>query len=294
MLFCVDMSMLIHQMAHRLITNAANGEGELSAVPDNTANWCMDRLDKFTSQLGFNPQFAGCSWVAVFDNPSRRTFRHIAYPQYKADRTKEPLIVEAEQAVREAVQNCDTWVTLVAPSLVETDDVIASLVTQYQGKSAIHTEDTDYHQLLFPRKVLILKKSGTKRPGRPMELQWFNFTNCMKKFGVGARSWAKYMTIKGGKDGVEGWDGAGSVAAVSVLEHYDDLKSVDINDDRLKLKSTAKESYESFREKCDFLLELNTLRTDLPWPIELAHLGDFVMPRAFTTPTGSMATTGTE
>ena len=125
MLFLLDMSQLIHEYWH-----VAKKEKDIEYDVSERTLYRMDKLRSHFLTLGQD-----CTFVAVFDNPSRVLYRKLLVPSHKADRTKDEGLSEAEAATMAAVQNDQDWHSVVAPSMFEADDVMASICLLYTSPS---------------------------------------------------------------------------------------------------------------------------------------------------------------
>lgn len=254
MLFIVDMSMLIHQFFHvRKLDD-----------PYDVTERCLHRLEKMRHL--FLAKYPTCSFVAVFDNADRTSYRRIIFQSYKSSRTSDPALREAEQATRQALENDTDWLSVSAPSMFEADDVIATLAMNYLGKVVIHSEDRDYHSLLEEGRVAILKKCNTPSPGAAMEMSWMTAKKLVDEYGFDPPDWLAYQMIIGGKDDVPGWDGVGDKSALLIVALGCDLSGINVDDDILKLNKTQRESYAQFVRDLPTILCCRTLKRDLGWP----------------------------
>jgi 5'-3' exonuclease len=257
MLFLCDMSMLVHQFFHvRKVDDA-----------DDLAERIMTRMEKM--RLHFTKLFPNCSFVAVFDNEDRSSYRKIVFPAYKNSRTKDSLLVDGEYATRLAVERDADWISVAAPAMFEADDVISTLSTHHKGKVIIHSIDSDMHSLLEDGRVTILKKANTPEAFADMELEWFtakDLKNLNGKYGFEPTDWLTYQSIIGGKDDVPGWDDAGPVVAKRVIESGYLLNNLNLDCDRLNLNKRQKETYEQFRRDLPVIACCRHLKRDLGWP----------------------------
>ena len=211
-------------------------------------------------------------FVAVFDRPKPRDlFRSYLLPEYKQSRTKHEGLDEIEAAILAAVKQCDRWLSVVAPPLMESDDTIASLAHQWPSHVMIYSQDRDFHQCLVDKRVSILKKANKPDVGSDFEMELFT-ARTLAETGLRPEQWVDFQTLKGGKDDVPGWDGVGDKKAMELITWGGDLALVDLDENAPSLNKTQRESYPRFSVDLDRLRRIQTLRNDLPWPIELAAL----------------------
>ena len=222
------------------------------------------KLDKLRAHyIAKHPE---CSFIAVFDNPSRSTFRHELLKEYKAGRTKHDELPELEASVVEAVSNADDWASIVAPKGYESDDVIASITKQSKCKIYICSNDSDFNGLLEEGRVKIVKKSNTNVETHRLELEEWNEKTLWDEYGFLAYSWTTYQLLKGGKDNVPSWVGVGHEKAMELILKCVDIENVDVDDCAVNLNKTQVASYEKFKLWLPILKQIRTLRDDLELP----------------------------
>ena len=222
------------------------------------------KLDKLRAHyVAKHPE---CQFIAVFDNPSRMTFRHELLPEYKAGRTKHEELPELEASVVEAVKGADDWITIVAPEGSESDDVIASVVTQMKCKIYICSNDRDFHGLLEDGRVKIIKKSNTNVTTGKLELEEWNERTLYKEYGFLARSWIDYQLLVGGKDKVPGWKGVGKKTATELILACLDIDHIEPANCPVYLKKNQMESYAEFQRMLPRLRAVQTLKCDSKLP----------------------------
>ena len=126
-LFLADLSHVIHAFYHI----HANPN---TRPPNDEYDVCervilkLDDLVPFIETFLVAANVAGpYHFVAVFDRPKPRDlFRTYLLPEYKQSRTKHEGLDEIEASILAAVKQCDRWLSVVAPPLMESDDMIAS------------------------------------------------------------------------------------------------------------------------------------------------------------------------
>ena len=91
--------------------------------------------------------------LAVAFDPPAKTFRHEAYPQYKANRSAAPELVKAALEPLQEILKAFNIPVVMIPGY-EADDVIGSMATQWEGEDSqiyMVTPDKDYGQLISPK-----------------------------------------------------------------------------------------------------------------------------------------------
>lgn len=251
MLFLLDMSNLIHAYYHVKASTLAGDE-----LVDDATKSILIRMDKLCDY--FTRLFPKSVFVGVFDNPSRRLFRSILWPDYKSGRTKGEEIPLIESALIEAVDNSSDWTAVVADVMFEADDVIASLAKNHDGKVLIHSTDRDCHSMLEDGRVTIVKKSNTPVPMGEMEIEYYTAKDLFAEYGLSPIQWIDFQVLIGGKDAVPGWDGVGPKAAKKIIDCGDDIGELNVDFEPLNLNKKQKQSYESF---CRLLPTIRLVRS---------------------------------
>ena len=258
MLFLMDMSQLIHQLWH--VRSDDDGYDVSERI--------MHRMEKL--RIYFLATYPEMIFVAVFDNPSRVLYRKLLVPSHKADRTKDEGLSEAEAATMAAVQNDQDWHSVVAPSMFEADDVMASMAKQYQGKVLVHSQDRDCHSMLEKGRVSIIKKSNTPEAGGPLDIQYFTADDLAEKYdGLTPQRWIEFQILIGGKDNVVGWNKVGEKTALRIIASEQPLGDIDLEDETLKLNKAQKQWYGTFKQTLPKLTLVRTLYNNLDWPVNV-------------------------
>ena len=260
MLFLLDMSQLIHEYWH-----VAKKEKDIEYDVSERTLYRMDKLRAHFLTLGCD-----CTFVAVFDNPSRVLYRKLLIPSHKADRTKDEGLAEAEAATMAAVQNDQDWHAVVAPSMFEADDVMASMAKQYGGKVLVHSQDRDCHSMLEKGRVSIIKKSNTPEAGGPLDIHYFTADDLAEKYdGLTPQRWIEFQILIGGKDNVVGWHKVGETTALRIIASEQPLGDIDLEDETIKLNKAQKEWYGTFKQTLPKLTLVRTLYNNLDWPVNV-------------------------
>ncbi len=196
--------------------------------------------------------------AVAFDGPEP-TFRHRAYPEYKATREKAPdeLIVQLDDI--RAVVRAHGIALYEAPGY-EADDIIATLATQ--GEDAgyevmIVTGDKDFMQIVSERvRLYNVFKRG-------VDLVIEGRAEVEAKFGTGPEHVVDVLAIMGdASDNVPGVKGIGEKGAIGLIQRFG---SVDALLERLdEVKGKAREHLERDREQLLLSRELVTVDTAVP------------------------------
>ncbi len=192
--------------------------------------------------------------VVVFDARGK-TFRHEAYPEYKAGRDAQPEDLTAQMPLAREIVDALELPTLVIPDF-EADDVIATLVRQAPKKAQVSvvSTDKDLMQLVTDRVQLL---DGIRdRRYTPGEVE--------KRFGVPPEKVLDVRALVGDKsDNIPGVKGIGEKGAAKLIEEWGDLESVLEHAGEIKAKR-AREALEAHADDARLSKELATLREDVP------------------------------
>lgn len=169
--------------------------------------------------------------VAVVLEDHDKTWRHLLYPEYKANRSETPsLLLEGLPAFREAFANIGV-ASFSIPNY-EADDVIATLastISARQGEVIVLSTDKIYLQLL-PEGVGVVDHFRDTR---------LTSDYVQERFGVSSQQLVDYFTLVGdSSNNIKGVVGIGPKSAVNLLEAHgsvDGIMNAD-SDDRLVLK----------------------------------------------------------
>ncbi len=250
-LFLIDGSSYIYRAYH-----AIRGLSTRSGFPTNAIFGFANMLLKVLRE--HRPSFA----AMVLDAPGP-TFRHEAYPAYKATRPPMPedLVVQIPRI--DEVIEAFRFPTLRL-SGYEADDIIATLVRRYEGtvdRVVIVSSDKDLMQLVSD-KVLMLDT---------MKDRWVGRDEVREKFGVDPSRVSDVLALMGdASDNVPGMAGVGPKTAGKLIAAYGDLEGVIAHGDEVGGRMAGR-----FREEADALrlsLSLVTLREDVEVDLGLEDL----------------------
>jgi DNA polymerase-1 len=206
--------------------------------------------------------------VALALDSSTPTFRHLAFPAYKAQRQKMPedlalsipMAVELAQALRIPILRVDGF---------EADDVMGALAARAAAAgwtTYLATPDKDVAQLVGPSTYLF-------RPGKagaPAEI-YDEKTVCEHWGLTSPGQMVEYLGLAGdASDNIPGIPGVGEKTATALLAQYGTIENVLAHAAELKGKLADKVAAgaESARQS----RTLATICTDVPVPVELAEL----------------------
>lgn len=238
------------------------------------AYYAMIRSPRITSG-GFNTSaiFGFCNtleeilrkenpgYVAVcFDPPGGKTFRHEAYPEYKAQRDKQPEDITLSIPYIKRILEAYRIPAIEMPDF-EADDVIGSLARLAGGQgftTYMMTPDKDYGQLVDSHTFMYrpsLRGQGFEIRG-PKEV--------CERYGISEPSQViDLLALEGdASDNVPGCPGVGEKTAAKLIAEWHSVENLLDNVDCLKgaLRTKISENAEQIR----FSKFLVTIRTDAP------------------------------
>ena len=256
-MFLLDAYALIYRAYYAFIKNPRiNSKGlNTSAIMGfvNTLNEVMTKE---------NPTHLG----VAFD-PSGPTFRHIEFPEYKAQReacpedikTAVPIIKKILEAYRIPVLEVEGF---------EADDVIGTLATK-AGMSGIETymltPDKDYGQLVGNNVYMY-------RPRHNGGYEVMGTQEVIEKYGIDNTSQViDLLGLMGdASDNIPGCPGVGEKTAVKLIKEFGSIESLLLNTD--KLKGAQKKKVEENAEMIKMSKYLATIKTDVPIELDLDAL----------------------
>lgn len=208
-------------------------------------------------------------YIAVcFDPPGGHTFRHDAYPEYKAQREKQPeditLSIPYIKAILEAYR-----VPVIEKEGVEADDVIGTLAHRAAAEgfeTYMMTLDKDYGQLvrdnvLWYRPALKGKGFEVRGPQQVAEL-----------FGIDRPEQViDLLALEGDKsDNIPGCPGVGELTAAKLIKQWGSVENLIAHTADLK-GATQKKIADNVKQ-IEFSKFLVTIKTDVDLDISLSDL----------------------
>lgn len=207
--------------------------------------------------------------AVAFD--STNSFRKKLSPEYKANRkTPDPGLVEglAELPSRIAEQG---KATCVSADGFEGDDVLATIANhavQSGQKCVLCTSDKDVRQCLVPGFVTICREFrisfGEIQPA------WMTADSFTEEFGLQPSQWRDYQALVGDPtDGITGCPKIGDVTARKLLREKGTLLEIMANPQACPCSEKQRESLIAFSTRVKLVLDLVTLRRDVPGILEV-------------------------
>ncbi|HVH09793.1 MAG TPA: DNA polymerase I [Gemmatimonadales bacterium] len=195
------------------------------------------------------------------------SFRHAAYPQYKA--TREKLTAELQQDFDRSLERileilAAFRVPVAGVEGFEADDVIGTLTQTARTRGwdvVIVSGDKDFYQLIGPGVALL--NPGRGGPGA-VEEHWVDLSNASERLGVPPERVVDYLALVGDtSDNVPGVRGVGDKTARELLQTFGDLDGILAGAAQIPGKR-AREAIAQSGDLARLSRELVTIRRDVP------------------------------
>ena len=257
-LFLLDAYALIYRSYYALINNPRmNSKGlNTSAIVGfvNTLNEVLTKEEP--------------THVGVAFDPAGPTFRHEAFPEYKAQREACPEdIKRAVPIIKDILRAFRIPILEVAG--YEADDVIGTLATK-AGRAGVLTymltPDKDYGQLVGENVMMYRPRHGNAgyEVMGPAEVE--------AKYGISSP--AQVTDLLGlmgdSSDNIPGCPGVGEKTAAKLIAEFGSVEGLLAGTDRLK--GALKKKVEENAEKIRFSKFLATIKTDVPIELDMDRL----------------------
>lgn len=257
-LYLLDAYALIYRAYYALIRSPRiNSKGQNTSAVYGFVNTLNDVL---TTE---KPDFIGIA----FDPPGG-TFRHEAYPEYKAQREATPEDIKWAVPVIKDIIRAYNIPILETPGY-EADDVIGTLALQgVEAGLEVHmvTPDKDYAQLVRPG--IFMRRPGHGAAG----MEKLGPTEVCEKYGINNTDQViDLLGLMGDTaDNVPGCPGVGEKTAVKLINQFGSIDNLLENTDQLK--GAMKKKVEENIEQIKFSKFLVTIKTDVPIQLDLDAL----------------------
>ncbi|MBK6765110.1 MAG: hypothetical protein IPG71_02020 [bacterium] len=210
-LFLIDGSALMYRAHFAFLRNPlVNSRGEITSAIFGFLNTLMSLIEKEQP-----------THLAIVFDTAAPTFRHQAYPEYKATRQKMPEEL-VDQLGRLDQVLAATGLKILALPGWEADDVIGTLSRRADEEGYevfMVTGDKDYQQLVTDRVKLYNPKSDGTLIWAPADVE--------KNFGVPPTQVIDVLALMGDtSDNVPGVAGVGPKTAVKLVREYGSVEAV--------------------------------------------------------------------
>ena len=257
-LFLLDAYALIYRSYYAFIKNPRiNSKGQNTSAIMGFVNTLHEVREKE------NPTYMG----VAFD-PDGPTFRHEAYPEYKAQREACPEDIKASVPMIKDILRAFHIPVLEAKGY-EADDVIGTLATkasQAGVQTYMLTPDKDYGQLVGPNVFMYKPRFGDTGYDVLGEKE------VTGKYGIA--NTAQVIDMLGlmgdASDNVPGCPGVGEKTAIKLIREFENIDNLLASTDQLK--GAIKKKIEDNRKQIEFSKFLVTIKTDVPIELNLEEL----------------------
>ena len=256
-LFLLDAYALIYRAYYALIKNPRiNSKGQNTSAIMGFVNTLEEVLKKE------NPTHIGIAF-----DPAGPTFRHKAYPAYKAQREETPEdIRNSVPIIKEIIKAYN--IPILEVMGYEADDVIGTLATKAGNKGIdtyMLTPDKDYGQLVKEHVYMYRPKfSGGFEVMGPEEVK--------EKYAIS--STLQVIDLLGlmgdTSDNIPGCPGVGEKTAQKLIKEFGSIENLLVHTDQLK--GALKMKIESNKEQITFSKFLATIKTDVPIELDIDAL----------------------
>jgi len=206
--------------------------------------------------------------IAVVFDTSKPTFRHLAYPEYKATRQKMPEDMSSQLGILKEVVRAYN-IPVIELEGYEADDVIGTLARRAEKEGVLTflvTSDKDFMQLVTD-KIRMYKpgKQGT-------DVEIITQKEVKDKFGVAPGQVVDVLGLTGdSSDNVPGVPGVGEKTAIPLIQQYGSIENVYDNIDKISQKG-LRAKLESNKELAFLSKRLVTIDTNAPVKIDFHTL----------------------
>jgi DNA polymerase I len=206
--------------------------------------------------------------IAVVFDTAKPTFRHKAFPEYKATRQKMPEDLSSQIGVLKDVVRAYNIPSIELEGY-EADDIMGTLARRAEKENVLTflvTADKDFMQLVTD-KVKIYKpgKQGT-------DAEIVSFKEVKDKFGVSPEKVVDVLGLIGDtSDNVPGVPGVGEKTAIPLIQQYGSIEEVYNNIDKIPQKG-LKAKLENNKDLAFLSKKLVTIDTNVPVAIDFHAL----------------------
>ena len=202
--------------------------------------------------------------IAVAYDTHAPTFRHEVFPDYKANREKQPEDIQVAIPITKELVRAFNIPVLELDGF-EADDIIgtiAKVAASQDFEVFMMTPDKDYAQLVSDN-IYLYKPAYM---GNSVDI--LGIDEVLKKFDIHHVDQVRdLLGLQGDSvDNIPGIPGVGAKTAIKFIQEYGSVEELLKNTDNLKGK--LKEKVEEFGEQAILSKELATINTDVPVPFD--------------------------
>ncbi len=257
-LYLLDAYALIYRAYYALIRSPRiNSKGENTSAVFGFVNTLEDVLKRERPD-----------YIAVAFDPAGKTFRHEAYPEYKAQREATPEDIRRSVPIIKDIIRAYNIPLLEVPGF-EADDVIGTMARR--GAAAglevrMVTPDKDYAQLVADGILMC-------RPGHGAAgMEVLGVAEVCEKYGISSP--LQVIDLLGlmgdSSDNIPGCPGVGEKTAAKLIAQFGSIEEMLARTD--ELKGALRKKVEENAEQIRFSRFLATIKTDVPLDCPIENL----------------------
>ena len=206
-------------------------------------------------------------YIAVAFDMKAPTFRHTAYPEYKAGRLKTPMeLLSQIPLMQEVLQAMN--ITVLEKEGFEADDLIGTMTAKAADaglESLIITGDKDALQLVGENTYVVLNRKGMT------DFDLYDLEKMQERYGLTPQEFIDLKGLMGDKsDNIPGIPGVGEKKGITLLKEYGSVEGVVAHADEIKGK--LGENVRANLEEAELSKWLATIKRDVELPVSWPEL----------------------
>ena len=206
-------------------------------------------------------------YIAVAFDMKAPTFRHTAYPEYKAGRLKTPMeLLSQIPLMQEVLQAMN--ITVLEKEGFEADDLIGTMTAKAADaglESLIITGDKDALQLVGENTYVVLNRKGMT------DFDLYDLEKMQERYGMTPQEFIDLKGLMGDKsDNIPGIPGVGEKKGITLLKEYGSVEGVVAHADEIKGK--LGENVRANLEEAELSKWLATIKRDVELPVSWPEL----------------------
>ena len=206
-------------------------------------------------------------YIAVAFDMKAPTFRHTAYPEYKAGRLKTPMeLLSQIPLMQEVLQAMN--ITVLEKEGFEADDLIGTMTAKAADaglESLIITGDKDALQLVGENTYVVLNRKGMT------DFDLYDLEKMQERYGLTPQEFIDLKGLMGDKsDNIPGIPGVGENKGITLLKEYGSVEGVVAHADEIKGK--LGENVRANLEEAELSKWLATIKRDVELPVSWPEL----------------------
>lgn len=261
-LYLIDAMAMIYRAYFALISNPLiNSKGQNVSAVSGFLSALVKILDEEKPEH-----------IAVCCDTAKPTFRHKAFPQYKAQRAQIPDDMPWQIDMCKKVVRAMN-IPMIERDGYEADDIIGTLARQAEKEKAetyMVTPDKDYMQLVTS-KIFVYKPARTVF-GKVSDKEIIGIEGVERKFGVRPEKVIDVLGLMGDTaDNIPGVKGVGEKTATALIQEFGTIEDLYKNIDKVT-KPKLKENLLLHKDMAMLSKELVTIDINVPLDVNFHNL----------------------